>query len=378
MHSLIDVIGGLAIGLVILAFWLTVNEYVDSFVVSGQNVTTFWGALSFLLLFAYPTPEFPTPSFEFHTAFTGVALGIVTGVQQQYHQFHHEAVPRVFTPQLLIPAFVGRMLVGIPTILVVKFCSKALAKWALPIVSNTLGIPIRSTSYIPTLGKSGNGKNSKKSDEFKQAGYIQKLFFFSNQEAFDVDTEVNDFKPSESEGRGGVVSWHPSFSLLCQPKRSSGLNLGYSHQADGQGTFFPPQSRTRGKILPTDLTVDIVFDSFKKRSHAPISTGTSNRLAWARYLHCELANCPHETGKSAFDCTKKTEMKLSELIKKTSCNRMPKVVHSRYELKQSNHISNFTCVYTTIQAKQTAVHVKCPFTTGTWLWERDIIIEAIT
>lgn len=190
MHSLIDVIGGLAIGLVILAFWLTVNEYVDSFVVSGQNVTTFWGALSFLLLFAYPTPEFPTPSFEFHTAFTGVALGIVTGVQQQYHQFHHEAVPRVFTPQLLIPAFVGRMLVGIPTILVVKFCSKALAKWALPIVSNTLGIPIRSTSYIPTLGKSGNGKNSKKSDEFKQAGYIQKLFFFSNQEAFDVDTGI--------------------------------------------------------------------------------------------------------------------------------------------------------------------------------------------
>lgn len=41
-------------------------------------VTTFWAALSFLLLFAYPTPEFPTPSFEFHTAFNGVALGIVS------------------------------------------------------------------------------------------------------------------------------------------------------------------------------------------------------------------------------------------------------------------------------------------------------------
>jgi hypothetical protein len=41
-------------------------------------VTTFWAALSFLLLFAYPTPELPTPSFEFHTAFNGVALGIVS------------------------------------------------------------------------------------------------------------------------------------------------------------------------------------------------------------------------------------------------------------------------------------------------------------
>ena len=37
MHSLIDIIGGLAIGLVILAMWLTVNEYVDGFIVSGQN-----------------------------------------------------------------------------------------------------------------------------------------------------------------------------------------------------------------------------------------------------------------------------------------------------------------------------------------------------
>ncbi|EXB86902.1 Dihydrosphingosine 1-phosphate phosphatase [Morus notabilis] len=190
MHSLIDVISGLAMGLVILAFWLIVHEYVDNFIVSGQNVTTFWGALSFLLLFAYPTPEFPTPSFEFHTAFNGVALGIVTGVQQTYHQFHHEAVPRVFTTQLPFSTFVGRMLVGIPTILVVKFCSKALAKWILPIVSNALGIPIRSTTYIPTLGKSSNGKNSKKSDDFKQAGYMQKLFFFSNQEAFDIDTGI--------------------------------------------------------------------------------------------------------------------------------------------------------------------------------------------
>lgn len=41
-------------------------------------VSSFWTALSFLLLFAYPTPENPTPSYEYHTAFTGVALGIVS------------------------------------------------------------------------------------------------------------------------------------------------------------------------------------------------------------------------------------------------------------------------------------------------------------
>ncbi|KAF8022958.1 hypothetical protein BT93_F0467 [Corymbia citriodora subsp. variegata] len=187
MHSLIDIIGGLIMGLVILAFWLTVHNYVDNFIVSGQNVTYFWTTLSFLLLFAYPTPEFPTPSFEYHTAFNGVALGIVAGVQQTYGQFHHEAVPRIFTPQLPLLAFLGRMLVGIPTILLVKVCSKTLAKWTLPMVSNTLSIPIRSTSYIPAL----NGSVAlKKSDEIKQSGYLQKLFFYGHQQSFDVDTGI--------------------------------------------------------------------------------------------------------------------------------------------------------------------------------------------
>ncbi|KAL6273204.1 hypothetical protein ACE6H2_023896 [Prunus campanulata] len=187
MHSVVDIIGGLAIGLVILRFWLSVHEYVDNFIVLGQNVTYFWAALSFILLFAYPTPEFPTPSFEYHTAFNGVALGIVSGVQQTYHQFHHEAVPRVFTSQLTIPGFMGRMLVGIPTILIVKFCSKALAKWILPVLANTLGISIKSTTYIASLKGSSNGK---KSDGLKQSGYVQKLFFFSSQDSFDVDTGI--------------------------------------------------------------------------------------------------------------------------------------------------------------------------------------------
>ncbi|KAK7284724.1 hypothetical protein RJT34_19476 [Clitoria ternatea] len=181
MHSVVDVLTGLLIGLGILAFWLRVDEYIDNFVISGQNVTSFWAALSFLLLFAYPTPELPTPSFEFHTAFNGVALGIVTGVQQTYHQFHHTDVPRLFSSEMTIPVFVGRMLLGIPTILLVKFCSKALAKWTIPVVANTLGIPIKSTSYIPTLNASVTGKKLKQ-------GYLQKLL--SHHKAFDVDTGI--------------------------------------------------------------------------------------------------------------------------------------------------------------------------------------------
>lgn len=190
MHSLIDVIGGLILGLIILSFWLTVHEYIDSFITSGQNVTTFWAALSFLLLFAYPTPEIPTPSYEFHAAFVGVAFGIVAGVQQTYHQFHHENVPRVFTPLLSTPAFLGRVLVGIPTILLVKFCSKALAKWVLPVVLSTMGVPIRSTVYLPALNNTS--ATDEKTGKLKQpsGGYVQKYLFFAREECFDVDTGI--------------------------------------------------------------------------------------------------------------------------------------------------------------------------------------------
>ncbi|XP_047328642.1 lipid phosphate phosphatase delta [Impatiens glandulifera] len=208
MHSLIDIIGGLAFGLAILAFWLVVDDYIDVFVVSGQNVTSFWTALSFLWLFAYPTPERPTPSFEFHTAFTGVALGIVSGVQQTFQEFHHENVARLFTPSLTIPVFVERIFVGIPTILIVKFCSKALAKWSLPILANATGVPIRSSGYIPALVNAANSTTSSSSSSLgmaekrldeqpqqkRQTGYIQKvlvsLSFSAAHESFDVDTGI--------------------------------------------------------------------------------------------------------------------------------------------------------------------------------------------
>ncbi|XP_077213028.1 lipid phosphate phosphatase delta-like [Tasmannia lanceolata] len=154
MHSAIDVVGGLVVGLVILRFWILIHDYVDSFIISGQNVIAFSAALSVLSLFAYPTPELPTPSFEYHAAFTGVAFGIVTGVHQTYLQFHHDNVPHIFSPQLTMTKFLGRTFVGIPTILIVKFCTKALAKWMLPVICNTLGIPISSSCYISALKES--------------------------------------------------------------------------------------------------------------------------------------------------------------------------------------------------------------------------------
>lgn len=187
MHSLTDVIAGICFGTVILAFWLVVDDHVDAFVVSGQNVTFFWASLSLLMCFAYPKPEFPTPSFEYHTAFNGVAFGIVYGIQQTYFHFHNPNVPLIFSQQLPLLAYIGRVLVGIPTILAVKSCSKALSKWLLPVMCNTLGIPIVSSCYVPALKVTNS--NSSKSDA-KQAGYLQRVFSLFPQKAYDVDTGI--------------------------------------------------------------------------------------------------------------------------------------------------------------------------------------------
>lgn len=187
MHSFIDVGAGITMGLVVLAFWLIVHDHIDNFLTSGQNVTSFCAGLSFVLLFAYPTPEAPTPSFEYHTAFSGVAFGLVSGIQQTYLLFHSEDIPRIFSPELSILVFFGRLLAGIPTILIVKFCSKALSKWLLPVICNTLGIPIRSSCYIPALKESDSSKN--KSDN-KQIGYLQRAISFLPHKTYDVDTGI--------------------------------------------------------------------------------------------------------------------------------------------------------------------------------------------
>ncbi|KAJ3705487.1 hypothetical protein LUZ61_009192 [Rhynchospora tenuis] len=184
MHSLIDVVAGIVLGLLILAFWLSVHSQVDNFIISEQNVTSFWTCLSLLLCFAYPTPELPTPSFEFHTAFTGVAYGVIIGLQQTYNSYNHES-PRIFTPELPLLVFLGRILVGIPTILTVKFCSKAIAKWLLPVVCNTLGIPIVSSCYVPSLKASESAK-----DQPKNTGYLQRVFSLFPQKVYDVDTGI--------------------------------------------------------------------------------------------------------------------------------------------------------------------------------------------
>ncbi|XP_042422038.1 lipid phosphate phosphatase delta-like [Zingiber officinale] len=204
MHSLIDVVAGIIFGVLLLALWLTVHEHVDGFITTGHNVTYFWASLSFLLCFAYPTPELPTPSFQYHTAFNGVAFGLVSGIQQTHLHSQPENIQILFSSELSIAVFLGRLSVGIPTILVTKICSKAVAQKLLPMVCNTLSIPIISSCYVPELKGRSKGKPS---------GHLARRVGFGRQEAYNVDTGIR-FLQYAGLAWSAVVLVPAFFSLL--------------------------------------------------------------------------------------------------------------------------------------------------------------------
>ncbi|MCO5568330.1 hypothetical protein L7F22_022029 [Adiantum nelumboides] len=174
MHSPIDVIAGMVIGVLLLIFWSCIDDSLDTFIVSGSNVESFWTSISFLLLFAYPTPELPTPSFEFHTAFTGVALGVVLGVHRTYSLFHHNNAVNLFALRSL-QKLLKRLVIGFPIVLAAKVTSKELAKMILPIFCSLLSLPVKSSAYLSL------GHQDALSKESEQLGPIEEGVFGSKR-----------------------------------------------------------------------------------------------------------------------------------------------------------------------------------------------------
>lgn len=81
------------------------------------------------------------------------------------------------------------MLVGIPTILIMKFCSKAIAKWLLPMICNTLYIPITSSCYIPAL-KDLDSNSKSKAHSHKRSSHFHKVVSLLPEKEYDVDTGI--------------------------------------------------------------------------------------------------------------------------------------------------------------------------------------------
>lgn len=187
MHSPIDVLAGCTIGTVLLLCWCCIDEYLDAYVTSGENVVTFWAAIAILALYAYPTPESPTPSFEYHTAFNGVAFGIVSGVRRTFSHYPSELASEL----PLAPAHIGlKTALGIVTIFAAKEGSKYLATIFLPFLCSLLetlfGFRFRSTSYVKSMRKGVEDGTKASVEKFGGATKT----FCKIDDPMDVDTGI--------------------------------------------------------------------------------------------------------------------------------------------------------------------------------------------
>ncbi|KAL3695645.1 hypothetical protein R1sor_009721 [Riccia sorocarpa] len=194
MHSPLDLLAGGIMSLGILSFWLIVEEYVETFVAYGENVTSFWATIAVLLLFAYPSGEHRTPSFEFHTAFNGVALGVVCGVHRTFHLYHDGRVKLLsLTSAPGAAALLLRLLVGLPVCLAVKGASKALAIRILPSLCSLLGVEIQSSGCVQAAHVQEMAVKLKKNNlerTSKKAGFLPRVLQILEDEVLDVDTGI--------------------------------------------------------------------------------------------------------------------------------------------------------------------------------------------
>jgi membrane-associated phospholipid phosphatase len=193
MHTPIDVAAGLAIGALLLLGWCMVDDYVDAFITTGENVLWFWATIAILLLFAYPTPELRTPSFEFHTAFNGVVFGIVSAINRTYLEFHTDVIPIIpLSTWGGIIDLSRRLAIGLPIVLIAKAVSKALAIRVFPVVCNFVGFPICSSHYVPiristTHAQCSAGSSKKMDVDHKQ---VHMSVILDDKASMDVDTGI--------------------------------------------------------------------------------------------------------------------------------------------------------------------------------------------
>jgi len=75
MHSPIDVVCGIVVAFLLLAFFIPLEDFIDAWITSGHSVYIYQPCLAITQLFCYPRPLRYTPSYKYAVAFTGTVLG---------------------------------------------------------------------------------------------------------------------------------------------------------------------------------------------------------------------------------------------------------------------------------------------------------------
>ena len=167
MHSPIDVVAGLFIGIALLVFWIGAEPFVEAFLTQPSTgiVVPFQLLMSICTTNAYPRPLRPTPSFTYAVYFSGCCSGIVIGVWRTYQTFHSPSAQLLSwntlwslpsdndalfgsilpvlgnTPALWFAArMLVRFVVGLIIVIASRSASKSLLVFVLPRLCNVAGI----------------------------------------------------------------------------------------------------------------------------------------------------------------------------------------------------------------------------------------------
>ncbi|CAE7682719.1 LPPD [Symbiodinium pilosum] len=148
MHSPIDVVVGFSISMILLHLYAAVDDFVDAWMTATTAfVPAYQLAFAVVLCWTYPAGLQRTPSYNYAVYFTGVCLGVVTGVWRCPH--HHsvaaaEAIKAARGPlaSSSFVLFVGRrFVVGLVLVLILRAVSKEVLKLLVPRVFYVFGVP---------------------------------------------------------------------------------------------------------------------------------------------------------------------------------------------------------------------------------------------
>lgn len=140
-----------------LGFLTKVDDFIDAWMTATTVfVPAYQLAFAVVLCWTYPQGLQRTPSYNYAVYFTGVCLGVVTGVWRCPH--HHSVRGPLASTGFML--FVGRrFLVGLVVVLALRAASKEILKLLVPRVFQILGIPCSDHEAKPKEEKDPVGYN---------------------------------------------------------------------------------------------------------------------------------------------------------------------------------------------------------------------------
>jgi len=163
MHTPVDIAGGIIVGWILLGFWILVEDFCDAWITAGFTGLPLYQLIySVVILWAYPIPLRPNPSFSYSLYLTAACNGVVIGVWRTFPQIHSlEWAAAVQAERGALMTLAGggwafrRFVVGIPIVLLAREVGKAVGVVIIPPLAKLLQIEgqfedkVRGAASIP-------------------------------------------------------------------------------------------------------------------------------------------------------------------------------------------------------------------------------------